>query len=153
MLTPSAAGIWVDLVSHIRGNHSFLADTGADWALVTAYAHVYGPALVFHAGTSRAVRFVAADHPSVGGGKGRYARSCQLPAAPASWLVLGLLDNGHFVRCRPKGLKIETLRSRLGAGSMLPLTDTCYRLSTTPRSLHSTHPLLTTHYHLRSIEY
>ena len=104
-LPPSMDRGWEGLIAHINESSQYLPDTGADWLLLVATAHVYGPVIVFHAGAARAVRFVAAD-----GADGRgYRDSAHLPAASESWIRLGLLPGGYFVTCRSKLLTAEVM--------------------------------------------
>ena len=99
-------GGWTELLARIVENSSYLPFTGADWVLLVATAHVYGPVCVFDVGTQHAVRFVAADGE---GSQRGFVLDAQLPAASESWIRLGRLPGGHFVGRRSKLLAAEVL--------------------------------------------
>ena len=98
-LPPSASG-WSELIALLEESAPFLHYTGADWLLLIAAAHVFGPISIFHTSARRGIRFVAED---------AYAHAAQLPASSGVWIRLGVLDNGHFVRCRSKQVKAQEL--------------------------------------------
>ena len=98
-LPPSASG-WSELIALLLESATYLHYTGADWLLLIAAAHVYGPVSIFHTSARRGIRFVAED---------AYALAAQLPASSGVWIRLGVLDNGHFVRCRSKRVKAQEL--------------------------------------------
>ena len=104
---PPNVQTWSELMVHLRESFAYLEYTAADWLLYVSTAHVFGPVVVFSARLSRAVRFVAADgrHSEVRS----YIDAAQLPAASEMWLRVGMLENGHFVRCRSKELKSELM--------------------------------------------
>jgi len=117
-LTPpnifTASNDWEELLSLLRESYHYLEYTAADWLLLIATAHVFAPVTVFHYQLARAVRFVKADATIEGMQRG-YVAGSQLPSSSESWLVLGLLENGHFVRCRRKQLNSELMLQMIHA--------------------------------------
>ena len=112
-LSPSVAeGGWPEIVRHIRDSDGVLRETGADWLIYIAAAHVLGPIMVFHAGGQRAIRFDASDGDASGEAADLYSPSL-LPAGSETWTRIGLLGNGYFVRLRTKMLQGEILLSML----------------------------------------
>ena len=94
---------------HLSENFSYLTDTGADYLLLVAAAHVFGPVLVFDVQTSCAARFVAADRIARGGSCKGYVHASQIPAGSEGWIWIGLLKGRHFVHCRSKALQSDEL--------------------------------------------
>jgi uncharacterized protein YegL len=106
---PVTVTTWAKLMEHLCESCRYLADTGADYLLLVAAAHVLGPVLVFHVQSARAVRFVVADRIPREGDRRGYAHASQLPAGGKGWIRIGLLKGRHFVHCRSKALQCEEL--------------------------------------------
>ena len=133
---PMSSRTWACLVARIREEPA-LSDTGADYPILIAAAHVLGPVLVIHSGPTVGLRFHAEDasrSPEAAEGETGYVLAAHPPPGEG-WLTLALLEGDHYAFCPLDKMKVTELKKMLDSCEQHGQPNRCARLPLPLRSL------------------